>query len=283
MTINCKGKLLNFDSPIVMGILNVTPDSFYDGGNLSNEDKIIEKANQMLSEGATILDVGGYSSKPGATEVSEKEEINRVVPAIKSILSQFPEAILSVDTFRSSVAREAVNAGASIINDISAGELDPTMFSTVRELQVPYCIMHMQGNPKTMQQNPTYQNVVTEVFYSLSKKVELLKELGVNDILIDPGFGFGKTIEHNYEILNHLNHFSLMNLPILVGVSRKSMIYKVLENTPSEALNGTTALNSFALMKGANILRVHDVKQAQETIFLFNKLTENEKDSPFTR
>lgn len=283
MTINCKGKLLNFDSPIVMGILNVTPDSFYDGGNLSNEDKIIEKANQMLSEGATILDVGGYSSKPGATEVSEKEEINRVVPAIKSILSQFPEAILSVDTFRSSVAREAVNAGASIINDISAGELDPTMFSTVRELQVPYCIMHMQGNPKTMQQNPTYQNVVTEVFYSLSKKVEQLKELGVNDILIDPGFGFGKTIEHNYEILNHLNHFSLMNLPILVGVSRKSMIYKVLENTPSEALNGTTALNSFALMKGANILRVHDVKQAQETIFLFNKLTENEKDSPFTR
>lgn len=283
MTINCKGKLLNFDSPIVMGILNVTPDSFYDGGNLSNEDKIIEKANQMLSEGATILDVGGYSSKPGATEVSEKEEINRVVPAIKSILSQFPEAILSVDTFRSSVAREAVNAGASIINDISAGELDPTMFATVRELQVPYCIMHMQGNPKTMQQNPTYQNVVTEVFYSLSKKVEQLKELGVNDILIDPGFGFGKTIEHNYEILNHLNHFSLMNLPILVGVSRKSMIYKVLENTPSEALNGTTALNSFALMKGANILRVHDVKQAQETIYLFNKLTENEKDSPFTR
>lgn len=283
MTINCKGKLLNFDSPIVMGILNVTPDSFYDGGNLSNEDKIIEKANQMLSEGATILDVGGYSSKPGATEVSEKEEINRVVPAIKSILSQFPDAILSVDTFRSSVAREAVNAGASIINDISAGELDPTMFSTVRELQVPYCIMHMQGNPKTMQQNPTYQNVVTEVFYSLSKKVEQLKELGVNDILIDPGFGFGKTIEHNYEILNHLNHFSLMNLPILVGVSRKSMIYKVLENTPSEALNGTTALNSFALMKGANILRVHDVKQAQETIYLFNKLTENEKDSPFTR
>ena len=275
MTINCKGKLLNFDSPIVMGILNVTPDSFYDGGNLSNEDKIIEKANQMLSEGATILDVGGYSSKPGATEVSEKEEINRVVPAIKSILSQFPDAILSVDTFRSSVAREAVNAGASIINDISAGDLDKSMFATVRQLQVPYCIMHIQGNPKTMQQNPNYQNVVTEVFYSLSKKVELLKELGVNDILIDPGFGFGKTIEHNYEILNHLNHFSLMNLPILIGVSRKSMIYKVLDNTPSEALNGTTALNSFALMKGANILRVHDVKQAQETIYLFNKLTEN--------
>jgi dihydropteroate synthase len=275
MTINCKGKLLNFDSPIVMGILNVTPDSFYDGGNLSNEDKIIEKANQMLSEGATILDVGGYSSKPGATEVSEKEEINRVVPAIKSILSQFPDAILSVDTFRSSVAREAVNAGASIINDISAGDLDKSMFATVRQLQVPYCIMHIQGNPKIMQQNPNYQNVVTEVFYSLSKKVELLKELGVNDILIDPGFGFGKTIEHNYEILNHLNHFSLMNLPILIGVSRKSMIYKVLDNTPSEALNGTTALNSFALMKGANILRVHDVKQAQETIYLFNKLTEN--------
>ena len=282
MTINCKGKLLNLDSPIVMGILNVTPDSFYDGGNLSNEDKIIAKADQMLKEGATILDIGGYSSKPGAEEVSEKEEIERVVPAIKQIISQFPEAIISADTFRSAVAREAVNAGASIINDISAGDLDTDMFATVRELQVPYCIMHMQGNPKTMQENPTYENVVTEVFFSLSKKVELLRKMGVNDILIDPGFGFGKTIEHNYEILNNLNHFSLMNLPILVGVSRKSMIYKVLQNTPTEALNGTTALNSFALTKGANILRVHDVKEAQETIYLFNKLTQNETPNSLT-
>lgn len=282
MTINCKGKLLNLDSPIVMGILNVTPDSFYDGGNLSNEDKIIAKADQMLKEGATILDIGGYSSKPGAEEVSEKEEIERVVPAIKQIISQFPDSIISIDTFRSAVAREAVNAGASIINDISAGDLDTDMFATVRELQVPYCIMHMQGNPKTMQENPTYENVVTEVFFSLSKKVELLRKMGVNDILIDPGFGFGKTIEHNYEILNNLNHFSLMNLPILVGVSRKSMIYKVLQNTPTEALNGTTALNSFALTKGANILRVHDVKEAQETIYLFNKLTQNETSNALT-
>ena len=282
MTINCKGKLLNLDSPIVMGILNVTPDSFYDGGNLSNEDKIIAKADQMLKEGATILDIGGYSSKPGAEEVSEKEEIERVVPAIKQIISQFPDSIISIDTFRSAVAREAVNAGASIINDISAGDLDTDMFATVRELQVPYCIMHMQGNPKTMQENPTYENVVTEVFFSLSKKVELLRKMGVNDILIDPGFGFGKTIEHNYEILNNLNHFSLMNLPVLVGVSRKSMIYKVLQNTPTEAINGTTALNSFALTKGANILRVHDVKEAQETIYLFNKLTQNETPNALT-
>ncbi|MEN8828383.1 MAG: dihydropteroate synthase [Flavobacteriales bacterium] len=282
MTINCKGKLLNLDSPIVMGILNVTPDSFYDGGNLSNEDKIIAKADQMLKEGATILDIGGYSSKPGAEEVSEEEEIERVVPAIKQIISQFPDSIISIDTFRSAVAIEAVNAGASIINDISAGDLDPHMFATVRELQVPYCIMHMQGNPKTMQENPTYENVVTDVFFSLSKKVELLKKMGVNDILIDPGFGFGKTIEHNYEILNNLNHFSLMNLPVLVGVSRKSMIYKILQNRPTEALNGTTALNSFALTKGANILRVHDVKEAQETIYLFNKLTQNETPNSLT-
>lgn len=276
MTINCKGKLLNLDSPIVMGILNVTPDSFYDGGNLTNEDKIIGKASKMLTDGATILDIGGYSSKPGAEEVSQSEEINRVVPAIQLIISKFPEAIISVDTFRSSVAREAIDAGASIINDISAGELDSNMFATVRELQVPYCIMHMQGNPKTMQQNPTYKNVVSEVFLSLSEKVEKLKSMGVNDILIDPGFGFGKTIEHNYEILNNLSHFERLNAPILVGVSRKSMIYKVLKTNASESLNGTTALNSFALMNGAKILRVHDVKEAQETILLYHKLTENE-------
>lgn len=279
MTINCKGKLLNLDSPIVMGILNVTPDSFYDGGNLSNQNDIIAKAGQMLRDGATILDIGGYSSKPGAKEVSEEEELIRVIPTIQLIVKEFPEAIISIDTFRSSVARESIRAGASIINDISAGELDSNMFTTVKELQVPYCLMHMQGNPQNMQNKPTYKNVVTEVFYSLADKVEKLKELGVNDILIDPGFGFGKTIEHNYEILNNLNHFSWLNLPILVGVSRKSMIHKVLNISPSEALNGTTALHSFALLGGANILRVHDVKEAKETIMLYTKLIDNKKNN----
>ncbi len=279
MTINCKGKLLNLDSPIVMGILNVTPDSFYDGGNLSNQNDIIAKAGQMLRDGATILDIGGYSSKPGAKEVSEEEELIRVIPTIQLIVKEFPEAIISIDTFRSSVARESIRAGASIINDISAGELDSNMFTTVKELQVPYCLMHMQGNPQNMQNKPTYKNVVTEVFYSLADKVEKLKELGVNDILIDPGFGFGKTIEHNYEILNNLNHFSWLNLPILVGVSRKSMIHKVLNISPSEALNGTTTLHSFALLGGANILRVHDVKEAKETIMLYTKLIDNNKNN----
>lgn len=277
MTINCKGKLLNFDSPIVMGILNVTPDSFYDGGNLETESQLIEQASNMIQSGATILDIGGYSSKPGAKEVSVEEELNRVVPAIQLISSKFPEVILSVDTFRSEVARAAVNAGAALINDISAGDLDSNMFMTVKELQVPYCLMHMQGTPQTMQTKPEYDKVVTEVFYSLAKKVEELKKMGVNDLLIDPGFGFGKTIEHNYELLQNLPHLKLLNLPILVGLSRKSMIYKVLNCTPDEALNGTTALQSFALLRGANILRVHDVKEAQETIYLYNKLTENEK------
>jgi len=277
MTINCKGKLLNFDSPIVMGILNVTPDSFYDGGNLETESQLIEQAFNMIQSGATILDIGGYSSKPGAKEVSVEEELNRVVPAIQLISSKFPEVILSIDTFRSEVARAAVNAGAALINDISAGDLDSNMFMTVKELQVPYCLMHMQGTPQTMQTKPKYNKVVTEVFYSLAKKVEELKKMGINDLLIDPGFGFGKTIEHNYELLQNLPHLKLLNLPILVGLSRKSMIYKVLNCTPSEALNGTTALQSFALLGGANILRVHDVKEAQETIYLYNKLTENQK------
>ena len=277
MTINCKGKLLNFDSPIVMGILNVTPDSFYDGGNLKTESQLIEQAFNMIQSGATILDIGGYSSKPGAKEVSVEEELNRVVPAIQLISSKFPEVILSIDTFRSEVARAAVNAGAALINDISAGDLDSNMFMTVKELQVPYCLMHMQGTPQTMQTKPKYNKVVTEVFYSLAKKVEELKKMGINDLLIDPGFGFGKTIEHNYELLQNLPHLKLLNLPILVGLSRKSMIYKVLNCTPGEALNGTTALQSFALLGGANILRVHDVKEAQETIYLYNKLTENQK------
>lgn len=272
MTINCKGKLLNLDSPIVMGILNVTPDSFFDGGNYVDSENILNKASQMIEEGATLLDIGGYSSKPGAKEVSLEEELTRVIPAIELIIKEFPEVLISVDTFRSEVARQAIETGACMINDISAGEMDSKMYKTVRELQVPYCIMHMQGTPQTMQKNPTYENVVIEVFRSLSQKVEKLKKMGVNDILIDPGFGFGKKVEHNYELLQNLEHFKLINLPILVGVSRKSMIYKTLNSSPQKALNGTTALNSFALQNGANVLRVHDVKEAMEVVSLFNKL-----------
>lgn len=276
MTINCKGKLLNLDSPIVMGILNVTPDSFYDGGNLVNEQKIIEKAGEMIADGATILDIGGYSSKPGAAEVSQEEEMSRVIPAISAISKKYPEAIISIDTFRSEVAKKAIEAGACMVNDISAGELDANMFATISQLQVPYCLMHMQGKPQNMQDNPEYTNVLTEVYYSLSEKIEKLKKLGVNDLIIDVGFGFGKSIEHNFELLNNLDYFNTLNLPILAGVSRKSMIYKTLNSSPSEALNGTTALHSFALMKGANILRVHDVKEAKETITLYIKLTQND-------
>jgi dihydropteroate synthase len=274
MTINCKGKLLNLDSPIVMGILNVTPDSFFDGGKFTHSESILKKATQLIEEGASIIDIGGYSSKPGANEVSLKEELNRVIPAIELIISKFPETIISVDTFRSEVAKKAIEAGASMINDISAGELDSDMFRTIKELQVPYCIMHMKGTPKNMQQNPEYSNVVNEVLYYLAKKVEELKKLGVNDILIDPGFGFGKTVEHNYELLTYLTHLNQLDLPILVGLSRKSIIYKVLKIKANEALNGTTALNSFALSKGAKILRVHDVKEAVETITLYKKLNE---------
>ena len=272
MTINCKDKLLNLDSPIVMGILNVTPDSFYDGGNFVNSDKIIAQAKTIINEGATIIDLGGVSSRPGADDVSQEEELERVIPAIKLIISEFPEALISVDTFRSEVAKQSIEAGACMINDITAGEGDSKMYETIRELQVPYCIMHKQGSPVEMQNNPTYKNVTEDIFYFLSEKLNELKQLGVNDVVIDPGFGFGKTVEHNYQLLNQLSHFKNLNTPILVGVSRKSMIQKVLDTTSENSLNGTTALNAFALQNGANILRVHDVKEAVETIKLYNKL-----------
>lgn len=272
MTVNCKGKLLNLDSPIVMGILNVTPDSFYDGGNYNLENEILARAKEIIDQGATLIDIGGYSSRPGAKHITLTEELERVIPAIRLILSKFPEALISVDTFRSQVARESIEAGACMINDISAGEMDSNMFETIRELQVPYCIMHMKGTPQNMQKNPSYKNVTEEVMYDLAKKVEQLHELGVNDIIIDPGFGFGKTIDHNYELLKNLSFFKNLNKAILIGVSRKSMIYKTLGITPQESLNGTTALHSFSLQNGGNILRVHDVKEALETITLFQKL-----------
>ncbi len=256
-----------------MGILNVTPDSFYDGGQYEAIDTVVKRAEEMLVAGADILDIGGYSSKPNATEVSLKEELNRVLPAIRAIVKAFPEAILSIDTFRSEVAKQSIEAGAAIINDISAGNLDPAMFDLVEKLNVPYIMMHMQGTPQTMQKSPAYEHVTKDIIRELSEKVYQLKTRGANDILIDPGFGFGKTIEQNYKLLRELELFSVFELPLLVGVSRKSMIYKVLDTQASEALNGTTALHMFALERGANILRVHDVKEAKEVIMLHDQLT----------
>lgn len=269
-SINCDGKIVNLDEPLVMGILNATPDSFFDGGKHTDEKSIVAHVKQQLADGAAIIDIGGYSSKPGAAEVSEKEELNRVIPVIRLLKQEFKALIISIDTFRSAVAREAIKNGAGLINDISAGELDKNMFDVVAALNVPYIMMHMQGTPQTMQKNPTYQHVTKEVISYFAEKVNVLHQKGVNDIILDPGFGFGKTQEHNYQLLRELNHFNCFELPILVGVSRKSMITKALKISSKEALNGTTALNALALTKGANILRVHDVKEANEVVQLFN-------------
>lgn len=272
MTINIKGKLMDFSSPKIMGILNITPDSFYDGGMFDSNKKILKQVEKMLEDGADIIDIGGCSSKPGSKKVIIDDEIKRVIPTIELIKSKFNEAIISVDTFRSEVAKKAVNSGASIVNDISAGELDPNMFNCVAELGIPYIMMHMQGSPQTMQNKPKYNNVVNDIITNLSKKIFRARELGIIDIVVDPGFGFGKTLEHNYQILNDLSFFKELDCPILVGISRKSMIYKILNNDPKNALNGTTCLNTVALSKGANILRVHDVKEAKEIIKLTNFL-----------
>jgi dihydropteroate synthase len=271
-SINCSGKLLTFEKPLVMGILNITPDSFYDGGKHSGMAGILNHVSKMLNEGADIIDVGAISTKPGATDVSFEEERDRLIPVLENIKNKFPDSIISIDTYRSQVARIAVDKGAHIINDISAGNFDKEMFKVISELNVPYIIMHIQGTPSNMQQNPVYKDVVKEVGQYFIEKVTALKKLGVNDIIIDPGFGFGKTVEHNYELLNNLEYFSIFDLPIMVGISRKSMINKVLHTTPDEALNGTTVLNTIALMKGSNILRVHDVKEAVEAVKLVGKL-----------
>lgn len=271
-SINIKGELFLFDRPKVMGIINMTPDSFFDGGQYNNVDSALRQAEKHLAKGADFLDIGGFSSRPGADDVSVEEELKRVTTPIEAIAKEFPKAIISIDTFRSKVAEEAISAGAQIINDISAGEDDELMFETVAKLQVPYIIMHKQGSPKTMQQNPKYGNVVVEVAKYLSQRILKLNELGVNDIIADPGFGFGKTVEHNYEILNQLDHFHHLDVPILAGVSRKSMINKVLGTKPENALNGTTVLNTIALQKGAHILRVHDVKEAVQAVKLLEML-----------
>ncbi|MAV04967.1 MAG: dihydropteroate synthase [Flavobacteriaceae bacterium] len=275
MTINLNGNLMDLSTPKIMGILNVTPDSFYDGGMFDSNKKILDHVEKMLTDGADIIDVGGYSSRPGAKEVKLKDEIKRVVPTIELIKKEFNETTISVDTFRSEVALQAVNSGASIINDISGGDLDPNMFNCVAELNVPYIIMHMQGNPKNMQNNPLYENIIVEIIENLSKKVFKATEAGVIDVIIDPGFGFGKTIEHNYKILSELSFFKELDCPILVGLSRKSMIYSVLEEKPENVLNGTTCLNTVSILNGANILRVHDVKEAKEVVKLTNFLNKN--------
>ena len=265
-SINCNGTLIDLTIPKVMGILNLTPDSFYDGGKFKDSGSIIIQVQKMLDEGATFIDVGAYSSRPGAIHISEAEELKRIIPIIKLLVKEFPNIFLSIDTFRSVVAEQCIINGACMVNGISAGTLDPTMFSTISKLQVPYIIMHMQGTPQTMQQNPTYTNIITEVLYYFSTKIAALRNLGVHDIIADVGFGFGKTAEQNYELLKQLELFNNLEIPQLVGLSRKSMLYKPLETTPENALNATTSANTIALLNGASILRVHDVKEATEAI-----------------
>lgn len=270
--LNCNGKLLNLDETRVMGILNLTPDSFFDGGKHSNEAKILKTVDEMICDGVDVIDIGGYSSRPGAADIPEQEELKRVLPVIKVISNKHPELIISIDTFRANVAYRAIENGAAIINDISAGELDKQMLDCVSELSVPYIAMHMQGTPKNMQKKPKYNNVTLDIIKYFSDKLNLLYKKGISDVIIDPGFGFGKTIEQNYEILKNLNHFSNLEAPVLVGVSRKSMIYQVLETNQDYALNGTTCLNTIATLKGASFLRVHDVKAAKEVVKLVSKL-----------
>lgn len=271
--INVNGRLMDLSEPQVMGILNVTPDSFYAGSRSETEKDIVQRLHQIIDEGASIIDIGGYSSRPNAEHISAEEEMSRLRNGLEIIRKHSPNAVVSVDTFRADVAKMCVEEyGVAIINDISAGQMDEQMFPTIAKLGVPYIIMHMKGTPQDMQVSPKYDHFLKEIFYYFSEKVQKLRDLGVKDIIIDPGFGFGKTLEHNYELMNHLEEFSLFELPLLVGVSRKSMIYKLLGTTPEEALNGTTALHTIALLKGANILRVHDVKEAVESIKIVQKM-----------
>ncbi len=261
-------RLIDLSTPIVMGIINTTPDSFYSGSRVQFEDDVIQRVKEMLSAGATIIDIGGYSSRPDAIDISVEEEISRVVPVIQRIIQEVPDIIISVDTFRSAVAEQAILAGASIINDISGFEIDPKIAEIAGKYRVPYILMHMKGTPQTMKNETAYTNIFQEMMYYFSEKIAKLKSLGVHDIILDPGFGFSKTIEDNYRLINNLAHFSELNLPILVGISRKSMIYKKLGISPADALNGTTVLNTIAVKNGANILRVHDVNEAVEVIRL---------------
>lgn len=275
-SINCNGRLLSCADPIVMGILNLTPDSFYDGGIYNSEKQVLLKVEKMLSEGAAIIDIGAESTRPGAARITEAEEQGRLLPVLQLIIKKIPGTIISVDTYRACTAKRAVESGASIINDISGGEMDKKMFETISTLKVPYILMHMLGTPQNMQINPQYSDVVTEVMNFFASRINHLKELGVHDIIIDPGFGFGKTPENNYSLLSNLDYFKILDVPILAGLSRKSMICKTLNVSTSEALNGTTALNMIALVNGANMLRVHDVKEAVEVANLWKMVISNQ-------
>lgn len=271
-TINCGGELINLSSPKVMGIINITPDSFFSGSRKNQLDEIVSTAEKMVQEGADFLDIGGYSSRPGADDVSEEEELERVINPILAINEKFPHAIISIDTFRSEVARRAVESGAKIVNDISGGNLDSKMLETVADLEVPYIAMHMRGTPQSMKAETDYENLLKEVLLYFSKVVDRCNHLGIKDVVIDPGFGFAKNAGQSFYLLNHLEHLKKLGKPMLVGVSRKSMIYRTLDLTAEQALNGTTALNTLALFKGASILRVHDIKEAKEVVNLINHL-----------
>ncbi|MEI6866763.1 dihydropteroate synthase [Flavicella sp.] len=272
-TINCKGKLIDLSSPKIMGILNITPDSFFDGGKYRNKKSILKQVNKMLTEGATFIDVGAYSSRPGAEHITEKEELNRILPIVNLLIDTFPKILISIDTFRSEVANQCITAGAAMINDISGGDADKNMFATAVALQVPYIIMHMQGTPQNMQDNPCYKDVLQEVAFDLANKSAKLKKMGLNDFIIDLGFGFGKTIADNYMLLNNLDRFQLLDCPILTGISRKSMLYKPLNIDANMSLNATTFANTIALQRGSHILRVHDIKEANEIITLHSLLS----------
>lgn len=272
MTINCKGQLIDLSTPKVMGILNVTPDSFYDGGVHKNEKAVLNHVESMLNAGATFIDVGAYSSRPNAAHVSQDHELMRILPMVNSILKAFPDTLISIDTFRSEVAKQTIEAGAALINDISAGKLDNNMMPTIANLHVPYIMMHMRGTPQTMQQQTHYNNLIKDLIFYFSERIAKARNLGIIDLVIDPGFGFAKTLEQNYEILNALELFNILDKPILAGISRKSMIYKKLGTSAKEALNGTSVLNTVAVQKGASILRVHDVKEAIECIKLIEAL-----------
>lgn len=274
LSINCKGKLLTFDRPKIMGILNITPNSFYDGGKHNEVSSALNQMEKLLLEGTDIIDIGAYSTQPKASFVSEEEELNRMISFVKEAVKQFPEAILSIDTFRSEVAKQALTEGAHIINDVSGGKLDDKMFETVGEFQAPYILMHMKGTPQTMQQFTDYKDVVKEMMYYFSEQIQLAKQAGIKDVIVDPGFGFSKTLDQNYEVLSKLELFQLLEVPVLSALSRKSMIYRFFDYSPQEALNGTTVLNTISLIKGAQLLRVHDVKEAVECVKLYLKTYE---------
>jgi dihydropteroate synthase len=278
-TLNCRGRLVDLSRPVVMGILNLTPDSFY-AGSRSSTAEAVERAGQMLTEGATFLDLGGYSTRPGATDISPAEEADRLLPALEAVRHAFPNALLSADTFRASVARQAVAAGAALINDVSGGTLDPAMFTTIAALGVPYVLMHLRGTPQTMQSLTTYDDLITDIIDEIGMQRAELRALGVTDIILDPGFGFAKTVDQNFQLLNQLTAFQLFDEPLLVGLSRKSTVWRTLNTTAEHALNGTTVLNTVALRQGASILRVHDVREAIEAITLLDAINSAEITTP---